>query len=311
MRSVRSVDEQLGVIFHDLQPLRAISVPLLDASGCYVAADLRVGDHVVLAAGELVSTRQLARLASAGVTAVEVAPRPRVVVMSLGDEAIDGPTSQSRANALVVASACQDAGAVVYRVGPAPRESRELTELIEDQLVRADVVVVVGGSDLAADDQVIEVLSAFAVTPSEEQSGRGVEFVEISMSPGGRLGFGRIGDDAIPVVVLPGDVLASYVSFEVFVRPLLRALAADPRPFRPTIRAEVITGWTSPSGRQEFRCGQLERVDGQAQFTPSTADEPLTVLAETTALASIPQRNVNIGVGVTALVIPLDGVSRG
>lgn len=231
--------------------------------------------------------------------------------MSLGDEAIDGPTSQSRANALVVASACQDAGAVVYRVGPAPRESRELTELIEDQLVRADVVVVVGGSDLAADDQVIEVLSAFAVTPSEEQSGRGVEFVEISMSPGGRLGFGRIGDDAIPVVVLPGDVLASYVSFEVFVRPLLRALAADPRPFRPTIRAEVITGWTSPSGRQEFRCGQLERVDGRAQFTPSTADEPLTVLAETTALASIPQRNVNIGVGVTALVIPLDGVSRG
>jgi len=303
MAVVRTVDEQLLQVFTGLQPLPYLGVSLLEATGCFLAADVvtrsvLAPNEVVLPKGSLVTTRQLARLASHGISSVDIAPRPRVVVVSIGDDpqADSTTASQSNANSLVLASACREAGADVFRVGPIPREQRALRELVEDQLVRADVLLVVGGRGNDGYAELEGVLAEFG----------GVEYSQLAMAPGGVIGFGRIGVDAAPIVILPGETLGMYVEFEVFVRPLLRALAADPQPFRATVSARTSSSLESVLGLQEFKLGRIDVVDGDYVFTPSVMVEALSLLAESNALASVPPDFSVVDAGARVLVIPIE-----
>lgn len=303
MAVMRTVDEQMVQIFSGLHPLPHLGVSLLEATGCFLSADVvarsvPASDEVVLPKGSLVTTRQLARLASHGISSVDIAPRPRVVVVSIGDDPQANPTttSQSNANALVLASACREAGAEVFRVGPIPREQRALRELVEDQLVRADVLLVVGGRGNDGYAELEAVLAEFG----------GVEYAQLAMAPGGVIGFGRIGIDAAPIIILPGETLGMYVEFEVFVRPLLRALAADPLPYRATVNARASSGMESVLGLHEFRLGRIDVVDGDHVFTPSLMVEALSLLAESNALASVPPDCSVVEEGARVLVIPIE-----
>ena len=294
----RAVDGQLEELFTGLESLQPIHVGLLEAIGCYVARDVvayKIGepDRVVLPAGALVTTRQLARVASAGISAIEVAPRPRVVVLSLGDE----PASPTAATALVIAAASQEAGAEVYRASIHNVEARTLRELLEDQLVRADVLVVIGGAEDAIRPVLDEALTHLGEVPA----------VDLATEPAISHGFGRIGNESTPVFVFPVSALSAYALFEMLLRPFLRVLAADPAPFRPTVKARVRLALASPVGRQEFRFGRIEVTDGVFEFAPLPAVEPLTVLAESTALGIIPAEVSAVEQGSSLLVIPLTG----
>ena len=108
-------------------------------------------------------------------------------------------------------------------------------------------------------------------------------------------------------MVLPDDTLTSYVFFELFVRPAIRTLAADPRPFRNALRARSTQDWVSPADRQEFRFGHVDVVDGETVFRPASEDEPLAVLASANAIASVPRRTTRVRSLNRVLIIPLDG----
>ena len=128
---------------------------------------------------------------------------------------------------LALAVAAAELGAEAYRVGPVPDDPGLLSDALEDQLVRADLIVTTGGVSAGAYDTVKAVLSRLGA----------VEFVRVAMQPGMPQGYGQIG--GVPIFTLPGNPVSAYVSFEVFVRPVLRRMLGASEIFRPTVEATV------------------------------------------------------------------------
>jgi molybdopterin molybdotransferase len=132
-----------------------------------------------------------------------------VVVVSTGSELTDvgSPLAPGRiydTNSLALTAAAQEAGASPYRVGIVPDDPRKLAATLEDQLVRADVLVTSGGVSVGAYDVVKQVLSQLGT----------VGFDKVAMQPGMPQGFGTIGPDSTPVFGLPGNPVSALVSFE-------------------------------------------------------------------------------------------------
>ncbi len=145
---------------------------------------------------------------------VQARPRPRVVIMSTGSELREpgcglGHDSIYDANSYMLAASARAAGAIAYRVGIVSDDPQEFTDALSDQLVRADLVVTSGGVSKGQYDVVKEVLAELGT----------VSFGEVAMQPGKPQGFGFVGEDATPILTLPGNPVSSYVSFEVFVLP--------------------------------------------------------------------------------------------
>ncbi|WP_127130996.1 gephyrin-like molybdotransferase Glp [Georgenia sp. SYP-B2076] len=257
------------------------------------AEDLRAGE-VVLPAGERVGARQVALLAAVGRGRVSVHPRPRVVIVSVGDELVEPgrpaqPGEVYDANGHALATAVQDAGGATFRVAAVPDERRELRETLEDQLVRADLVITTGGLSYGANDTVKEVLGPLGT----------VRFDNVAMWPGRQLGVGHIGDDT-PIFALPGDPVAVQVAFETFVRPALRAMAGYTELYRPSVPAAVASGWYSPAGRREFVRVHLTGSPEQGyQAEPMGAPAALllSALARSNALAVVPEDVTDVRAG--------------
>ncbi|MGI9157208.1 MAG: molybdopterin molybdotransferase MoeA [Marmoricola sp.] len=169
--------------------------------------DVRAGDQL-LSVGDLIGPRQIGLLASVGRARVSARPRPRVVVISTGDELREpgeklGPDSIYDGNSYMLAAAARAVGAIAYRVGIVRDDGEGFAAALSDQLVRADVVVTSGGVSKGAYDVVKEVLT--------EQGG--VHFAEVAMQPGKPQGFGFVGEDDTPIFTLPGNSVSPYVSF--------------------------------------------------------------------------------------------------
>jgi len=249
------------------------------------AEDLRAGE-IVLPAGERVGARQVALLAAAGRGRVAVHPRPRVVIVSVGDELVE-PGRQAEpgqvydANGHALATAVQDAGARTYRVAAVPDGRRELRETLEDQLVRADLILTTGGLSYGGNDTVKEVLAPLGT----------VRFDNVAMWPGRQLGVGHVGDGT-PIFALPGDPVAVQVAYETFVRPALRAMAGYGELYRDSVQAAVTDGWYSPAGRREFVRAHVTGSPGEGyRAAPVGAPASLLVsaLARANALAVVPE----------------------
>ena len=84
---------------------------------------------------------------------------------------------------------------------------------------------------------------------------RTVSFGPVAMQPGKPQGFGVVGEDETPIFTLPGNPVSSYVSFEMFVRPALRRMMGGSRCTRPTVRARLTHGVSSPEGQRQFLRG--------------------------------------------------------
>lgn len=183
-------------------------------------SDVQPGD-LALRAGSVVGPPQIGLLAAIGRSTVRVRPRPRVVVLSTGSELVQ-PGEELTAgriydsNSFALTAAARDAGAIAYRVPAVADDAETLRATIEDQLIRADIVVTTGGVSVGAYDVVKEALSSVG---DEDEPGGGVDFRKLAMQPGKPQGFGSIGPDHTPLLALPGNPVSSYVSFELFVRP--------------------------------------------------------------------------------------------
>ncbi len=263
------------------------------------AEDVAEGE-IVLRKGTRVGARQVALLAGVGRSRVLVHPRPRVVILSIGDEIIE-PGCQARpgtvfdANGHALSTAISDAGAQTFRVAAVPDERSVLRETIEDQLVRADLILTTGGISYGSGDTVREVLSVLGT----------VRFDNVAAWPGHILGVGTVGADesgegGTPIFCLPGDPVSAQVCFEVFVRPALRHMQGWVQLTRPSVRAAVDRSWYSPRGRREFVRVRLvgEPKSGyQAKVMGAPASLLLSALAESNALAIVPESTTNVRAG--------------
>jgi molybdopterin molybdotransferase len=278
-------------------------------------SDMKAGDRA-LTAGTVLGPAQLSLLASVGRATARVRPRPRVVVLSTGSELVPPgeplkPGQIHDSNSFALTAAAREAGAIAYRVGAVADDAETLRTSVDDQLVRADLLVTSGGVSVGAYDVVKEALSTpgpvFGEDGEEEAVAPGVEFRRVAMQPGKPQGFGLIGPDHTPVLTLPGNPVSSFVSFEVFVRPVIRALMGLPEEqlHRPRVRAELTTdkALSSPRGRRQFLRG---RVDGD-RVTPvgGPGSHLVGALAQANALIVVPEDVTSVEPGSDVEVVLL------
>ncbi|GGV52961.1 molybdopterin molybdenumtransferase MoeA [Streptomyces longisporoflavus] len=271
-------------------------------------SDVRAGDRA-LTAGTVLGAPQIGLLAAIGRGTVKVRPRPRVVVMSTGSELVQPGEELAEgqifdSNSFALTAAAREAGAIAYRVGAVADDAETLRSTIEDQLIRADLVVTTGGVSVGAYDVVKEALSSVG---DEDEDGSGIEFRKLAMQPGKPQGFGSIGPDHTPLLALPGNPVSSYVSFEIFVRPAVRALMGLPDVHRPTARAELAAdkALTSPAGKRQFLRGQYDAEAGTVRPVGGAGSHLVAALAHANALIVVPEDTASVEPGADVEVVLL------
>ena len=289
--------------------ISSVRITRVPDAGAYVR---RVGEDVaagetVLTAGTHLGAAQIGIAAAVGRARLTVRPRPRVVVVSTGSELVEAgqPLSPGRiadSNSPALTAAAIEAGAIAYRVGIVPDDPRTLASTLEDQLVRADVLVTSGGVSVGAYDVVKEVLSRLGT----------VQFDKVAMQPGMPQGFGTIGPDATPVFGLPGNPVSALVSFEAFVRPALRKMLGATPLERPRVRAVAGTALRAPAGKAAFLRVLLEVRSGAYVVTPvsGAGSHLLAGMARANALAIVPVGVEEIAAGDPVDVLVLERRGR-
>ncbi|MDQ1484934.1 MAG: molybdopterin molybdotransferase, partial [Actinomycetota bacterium] len=262
-----------------------------------------VAGETVLTAGTPIGAPQIGLLAAIGRARVNVRPRPRVVIFSTGNELVDvgvepGPAQLNESNSYTLTAAAREAGAIAFRVGIVPDDPVHLLSLIEDQLVRADMVVTTGGVSAGAYDTVKEVLSRLGT----------VEFVKVAMQPGMPQGFGTVGPDATPIFTLPGNPVSAYVSFEVFVRPAIRRMLGVQPLYRPLVRAELTEPITKAAGKRAYVRARIEVREGAYSVAPvgGMGSHLVADLALANAFVVVPDHVTEVPAGATVSVMMLE-----
>lgn len=270
-----------------------------------IGEDVAAGE-VVLQRGEHLGSAQIGLAAAVGRSRLKVRPRPRVVVISTGSELVQpgeplGLGQISDANSFALTAAAIEAGAQAYRVGIMSDDPSTLLGALEDQLVRADLIVTSGGVSVGAHDVVKEVLSRLGT----------VTFDKVAMQPGMPQGFGTMGPDSTPIFALPGNPVSALVSFEVFVRPVIRKMLGATPLERPRVTARTLEDLTSPPGKTSFLRVHLEVQQGAYVVRPVSgpASHLLAGMSRANALAVVPPEVEAIPVGgaVTTMMLERRG----
>jgi len=258
-------------------------------------------------AGTYVSPALVAVLAATGIGHVAVRACPRVVVVATGDELVDvGRGSQPGqvvdANSHALTAAAAEVGALAYRIGICDDDPEGLRGLLEDQTLRADLILTTGGTGTGPGDMVRRILSR-----REGNRAGPVTFTDVALYPGATLGFGTVGAEEVPVVCLPGDPGAALIGFEVLARPVIQLLAGA-EPFRPSVRAHLLETITSPAGLREFRPAHVAERRGGGYTVQPLRGGPFTLsgLAEANGLLVLGERVTTAAAGSTVDVLLLD-----
>ncbi|WP_371678167.1 gephyrin-like molybdotransferase Glp [Streptomyces sp. NBC_01276] len=275
-------------------------------------SDVQAGD-LALAAGTVLGPPQIALLAAIGRGSVRVRPRPRVVVLSTGSELVQPGEALAAgtiydSNSFALAAAARDAGAIAYRVGAVADDAETLRAVIEDQLIRADLLVTTGGVSVGAYDVVKEALTSVSAGDGAVEAGR-VDFRKLAMQPGKPQGFGTVGPDHTPLLALPGNPVSSYVSFELFVRPAIRALMGLPASevSRPSVRAVLKADRPigSPAARRQFLRGAYDPESGTVSPVGGSGSHLIAALAHADSLMVVPEDVTSVEPGAEMEVILL------
>ena len=271
-------------------------------------SDVQAGD-LALESGTVLGPPQIGLLAAIGRGTVRVRPRPRVVVLSTGSELVqpgerlaEGQIYDS--NSFALCAAARDAGALSYRVGAVTDDAEILRATIEDQLIRADLLVTTGGVSVGAYDVVKEALSSVG---DEDVPGSGVDFRKLAMQPGKPQGFGSIGPEHTPLLALPGNPVSSYVSFELFVRPAIRALMGLKDVHRPKVRAALKAdkALSSPEGKRQFLRGAYDSGSGTVSPVGGSGSHLIAALAHADCLIVVPEADTSVEPGAEVEVVLL------
>ena len=269
----------------------------------HVGEDVTAGD-VVLTAGTVLHAPQIGVAAAVGSATVAVRRRPVVLVLSTGSELVAPGTPLTpgkiyESNGPMLAAAVEDAGGSAELLRFVPDDVDEFLGVLRERVRRGavDLVLTSGGVSAGAYEVVKDAFT-----------GRGVEFVKVAMQPGGPQGAGRVEElDGVAVVTLPGNPVSSQVSFEVFVRPALRAALGHPTPDRPVVTATLGERLESPAGRLQFRRGVLDVGLGTVREVGTAASHMLGSMARADCLFVVAADVTELEAGALVDVWPLDG----
>ena len=279
-----------------------ISEPILSGECIRRAGEDLAAGAPALSAGAAIGPQQIALLAAVGRDRVLVRPRPRVIVLSTGSELIEvgqqpGFGEVPDANSYLIAAAARDAGADAYRLGIVPDDHSKLLDVLESQLLRADVLITTGGVSMGAFDVVKQALTELGT----------VDFVRVAMQPGRPQGFGFLGDH-VPIFCLPGNPVSALVSFEIFARPAIRKLLGKRQLQRATVQAMAIERVESPVGIRQYRRGVLHREANGAysvSFVGGPGSHLIASMASANCLVVIDEDVSEVVAGSRVTVIPL------
>ena len=283
-----------------LDRVRVLQAPAAGTSVRRAGEDVVAG-QVVLPAGTVLGPPQIGVAAAVGAASLPVRRRPTVLVLSTGSELV-APGTPLRlgqiyeSNGPMLAAAVEEAGGVADLLRFVPDDVAHLHRVLDDRLAAGtvDLVITSGGISAGAYEVVKDALA-----------GRGVEFVKVAMQPGGPQGVGRVG--GVGVVALPGNPVSSHVSFEVFVRPVLRAALGHQHPERPRVTAALAAPLTSTAGRRQYRRGVVDAVAGTVAEVGGPPSHLLGALARADCFFVVPEETTELPAGSPVEVRLLEG----
>jgi len=299
MTELTRVDEFLTSLLTICAPLDSFEMPLLDAHGATLAADIYAGERLVMRAGSRIRSTQIGLAASIGRDHLPTRPHPRVVVLSAGPDLVEPgkplvDDEEFETNSWLLTTAVREVGAVAYRVHSIPDDEEELRKVIEDQIVRADLIIVSGERQDDSFDLITRTLS---------QLGE-ITIVDMAIESSGRHNFGQIGPDKTPVVTLPGDPIAAYISFELFVRPMIRTMLGAATIHRPSVKAKLERGVSSMPGKRSYLRATLSE-DGKSVSALADQEE-LTTLSDANCFIALSEKDSELKAGTEVSVVVLE-----
>ena len=265
-----------------------------------VAQDIAKGQQV-LQAGTRLGPQEIGLLASLGRTTVLAHARPRVAVLSSGNEIVEpdanpGPGQIRDSNRYTLMAAVQRAGAEAVSLGIGSDTQEALRDKILEGLTTCDALVTSGGVSMGKLD---------LIKPILETTGQ-VHFGRVNMKPGKPLTFATVADK--PVFALPGFPVSSLVAFELFVRPALLRMAGHHHVLRPRVPVTLAAELQGDAWRPEFHRVHLTRTPQgfMAHSTGMQSSARLLSMVGANGLLVLPKRAEPFAAGETVSAILLD-----
>lgn len=261
-------------------------------------SDLKRGDLVAMA-GRVLTPGMIGVLASAGRVTVRCIRRPRVLVLTTGDELREpgeslGPGQITNTNRYTLRTAVEEAGGQVLDAGVARDERTDLADRLRSAS-DADLVVTTGGVSMGAYDLVRGML--------EERDA--VDFWQVALRPGKPLMFATV--NRVPLIGLPGNPVSTLVGFELFVRPALLKMQGRTDLERPRMTAITEVALRNPPHLEQYFRG-VARSDGGRVLVRLTGDQGSHVLrsmADANCFVVVPVGTSEIPAGSPVDIIPL------
>ena len=291
-------DEFLTALLSTVHPLAPLDLPLLDAHGATLAEDIFSGERLVLKTGTPIRSTAIGLAASIGRGHLPAIPQPRVVIISAGPDLMEPGNSlvgsqEFETNSWQLTTIVREMGGVGYRVHSIPDDEEELKDIVEDQLVRSDLVVISGERN---DD------SFELITKALSQLGE-IRVVDLDLANTGHFNYGSIGPDKTPVITLPGDPISAYIAMQLFVRPMIRTMLGAKEIFCPSIKAKVERDYQGTISGRTYLLAQLNEESKSVHIF--NEQEDFVNLAAANSLVSITDaEKIKAGDTVTTVILP-------
>jgi molybdopterin molybdotransferase len=254
---------------------------------------------IVIERGTVLRPQEIGLITSLGIWQVNVHRRPRVALLSTGDEVVEPGTPRRPgqiydANRFTLRGSVEQCGGDVLDLGIVPDARDELSARLREAAAMADVVLTSGGVSVGVYDLVKDVLADLGT----------IDFWQVAMQPGRPLAFGRIGDTTF--FGLPGNPVASLLAFMLFVRPALWKLGGRRRLFPPTWQARTLEPLRKRAGRREFKRGVLAYHDGgwQVRTTGPQGSGILSSMVAGNCLIVLEEERGDVAAGEPVTVEP-------
>jgi molybdopterin molybdotransferase len=260
----------------------------------YAGEDLREGEEL-LPKGFVLTPAALGVLASVGLAEIPVHPRPRIAILTTGDELVEasakpGPGQIRDSNVQTMCGQAAAFGALPVPIPRVPDTREAVTAALEKARAQADVVVTNGGISVGDYDFIKDVLAGF---------GAREVFWKVKQKPGGPLGYWLW--DGTPVFGIPGNTVAAMVCMEEYVRPALRKMMGHAKLLRPEVTAAFEGDFrkSAPDGKVHLVRVRARREGGRVVVSPSGPQGSgiLTSMLRSNALALVPADATGLGTG--------------
>jgi molybdopterin molybdotransferase len=299
MEETLSVAQMYERLLELATPLAALDLPLLDAHGATMASDLLLDEKVAIKSGTKINSTQIALAASLGLDRLPCRPHPRVVIISAGDDLVEPGSKladeddEYESNSWFLTTFMKETGAHAFRVHTIPETSEELKLIVEDQLVRADLIVISGESGDESFELINSVLS---------QLGQMTTIIP-NLAESGKHNYGVIGPDKTPIVTLPGDPIGNFLSAEIFIRPMVLKMLAMSEINRATKKLKLNKDINPVQEKANYIRGKINS-DGSVE--PLENQELISTLSLADCLITLGEKDKKLSAGDSVNVIMIN-----